>query len=203
MGPDPSAGFNSKVLIDQGFRGPFLINSSCNDFESFDEGRKMSSQLWVRMAGYRNYISSRNVFISSFVSIIKYAGRKLNNLMWLHMSGYLNYISYKYVFISSFFRLQSTRDKNWTIWCGYVWWENSCQYIFLGIVLAFNCGYVYCMILKLYIIYIRFYLLFCFTDKVRGMKTEHTDVSTYVGRIQVHKCFVYGYLANVSTIECG
>ena len=28
------------------------------------------------------------------------------------------------------FHWQSTHDKNWTIWCGYVWRENSCLYIF-------------------------------------------------------------------------
>ena len=66
----------------------------------------MSSQLWLRMAGYRNYISSRYVFISSFVSLIKYAGRQLNNLMWLRMAGYQNYTSSRYVFISSFVSLK-------------------------------------------------------------------------------------------------
>ena len=34
---------------------------------------------------------------------------------------------------------------------------------------------------KLYIIYIRFYLFFCFTDKVHGTKTEQSDVDTYGG----------------------
>ena len=62
----------------------------------------MSSQLWVRMAGYRNYISCRYGFISSFVSLIKYVGQKLNNLMWLRMAVHRNDISYIYVFISSF-----------------------------------------------------------------------------------------------------
>ena len=37
-------------------------------------------------------------------------------------------------------------------------------------------------ILKLYIIQIRIYLFFSFTDKVRGTKTEKSDVATY-GRI--------------------
>ena len=35
---------------------------------------------------------------------------------------------------------------------------------------------------KKYIIQIRFYLFFCFTDKVRGTKNEQSDVDTY-GRI--------------------
>ena len=50
-------------------------------------GYGLSSQIWLRMAGYLNYISSTYVFISSFVSLTKYAGQNLNNLMWLRMSG--------------------------------------------------------------------------------------------------------------------
>ena len=65
----------------------------------------MSSQLWVRMVGYRNYISSTYNFISYFVSLIKYAGRKLNNIMWLYITRYLNYITYRYAFISYFVSL--------------------------------------------------------------------------------------------------
>ena len=34
--------------------------------------------------------------------------------------------------------------------------------------------------------HIRFYLFFCFTDKVRGTKTEHSDVAAYGGRIHVY-----------------
>ena len=87
MDPDLKAGLDSKGVIAQGFRGPFLLNSSCHDFEKVDEGRKMSSQMWLRMAGYINYISSIYVFIPSFISLTNYAGRKLNNLMWLRMAG--------------------------------------------------------------------------------------------------------------------
>ena len=50
-------------------------------------GYDLNSQLWLRMAGYRKYLSSTNVFISSFVSVTKYEGRKLNTLMWLRMAG--------------------------------------------------------------------------------------------------------------------
>ena len=91
----------------QGLRGPFLLSRSCHDFKFFDKGRKMSSQLWVlmagyqnyktytgrkpnnkiRMAGYRIYLSYIYVFISSFVSLTKYVKRKLNILMWLRMAG--------------------------------------------------------------------------------------------------------------------
>ena len=50
-------------------------------------GYGLSSQLWLSMARYINYISSIYVFISCFVSLTKYAGIKLNNLMWLRMAG--------------------------------------------------------------------------------------------------------------------
>ena len=52
--------------------GPFLLNSSCRDFEKVDEGRKLRSQLWVCMTRYQNYIN--------------YVGRKLNTLMWICMA---------------------------------------------------------------------------------------------------------------------
>ena len=87
LDPDPSAGLDFKGVIAQGFSGPFLLNSSWHDFETVDKERKLCSQLWVRMVGFRNYI--------------KYAERKLNTLMWLRMAGYRKYISYRYVFISS------------------------------------------------------------------------------------------------------
>ena len=48
LSPDPSAGFDSGGVMNKGFRGPFLLNSSCHDFEKVDEGRKISSQLWVQ-----------------------------------------------------------------------------------------------------------------------------------------------------------
>ena len=74
----PSSGLNYGGVITQGFLGPFLLNSSCHYFEKLTKDEKMSSQLWVRTAGYRNYIT--------------YAGRKLNNK--LRMAGYKKYISY-------------------------------------------------------------------------------------------------------------
>ena len=113
LDPDPSAGLDFKGVITQGFRGQFILNSFWLDIEKVGEERKFSSQLWVRMAGYQNYI--------------KYAGRKLNTLMWLRMAvefmsiyicgynlsselwlrmaGYLNYLSSTYVFTSSFVSL--------------------------------------------------------------------------------------------------
>ena len=47
----------------------------------------LSNQLWLRMAGYLNDISPTYVFISSFVSVTKYAGRKLKTVMWLRIAG--------------------------------------------------------------------------------------------------------------------
>ena len=105
MGPDPSAGLGYVGVIAHGFRALFLLNSSCQDFEKVDEGRKMSSALWLRIVGYLNYILSRYAFISSFVSLKKYAGRELKNLIWLRMAGYINCISSRYKFISSLFSL--------------------------------------------------------------------------------------------------
>ena len=50
-------------------------------------GRKLNNKL--RMAGYRKYISCRYAFISSFVSLTKYEGQNLNTLVWLRMAGEL------------------------------------------------------------------------------------------------------------------
>ena len=139
MDPDPSSGLDSGGVINQGFLEQLLLNSSCHDFEKVEKGRKLSSQLWyagqkrvllrmtgkfmttsffaynlnnqlwlcmagkfmtkylcvyylsnqlwLRIPGYLNYLSSTYVFISSFVSLTKYAGRKLKIVMWLRMAG--------------------------------------------------------------------------------------------------------------------
>ena len=63
-------------------------------------GQKLNNLMWLRMAGYRKYISYRYVFISFFVSLKKYAGRKLNTLMWLRMAGefmYTYFFAYGYL----------------------------------------------------------------------------------------------------------
>ena len=130
LDPDSSSGLNSGGVIAKGFRGPFLLNSSCHYFEKVDEGRKMSSQLWVSMAGYRNYIT--------------YAGRKLNNLMWLRMAGYRKYISYRYIFISSFVSL--TNYAGWKL--NNLMWlrmagEFTSIYIYSDTIWEVNCGYVW------------------------------------------------------------
>ena len=50
-------------------------------------GCTLECQLWLRMAGYLNYLSSTCIFISSFVSQTEYGGQKMNNLMCLSMAG--------------------------------------------------------------------------------------------------------------------
>ena len=57
LAPDNSFGIDYEGVISQDFLGPFLLNGSCHDFEKADKGRKMSSQLWLSMAVYRNYIT--------------------------------------------------------------------------------------------------------------------------------------------------
>ena len=85
LDPDLSDGLGSGGLIAWVFRGTFFLNISCHDFKKVDGRRKMNSQLWLHMAEYLNYISSRLVFISPFFSLSKYAIQKLNNLMWIRM----------------------------------------------------------------------------------------------------------------------
>ena len=46
LDPDPSAGLDFTGVIAQGFSEPFLLNSSCCYFETIDEERKLSNQLW-------------------------------------------------------------------------------------------------------------------------------------------------------------
>ena len=62
-------------------------------------------------------------------------------------------------------------------------------YIFIWVLLEQSTVATYGGISKLFIIYIRFYLLFCFSDEVRGTKNEHSDVATYGGRIHVYIFF--------------
>ena len=51
---------------------------------------------------------------------------------------------------------------------------------------------------KLHTIQIRFYLLFRFTDKVRGIINEQSDVAMYVGRIRV---YTYQYVSNLYILD--
>ena len=51
---------------------------------------------------------------------------------------------------------------------------------------------------KLYTIQISFYLLFCFTEKVRGTKTEQSYVTMYVRRIHV---YTDQYISNLCILD--
>ena len=86
LAPDMPADLNSGRVIARVFHETFLLNISCHDFEKVDEGRKISIQLWLYMAGDQNYILSRYIFSLSFVSLKEYARIKPNNLIWLHMT---------------------------------------------------------------------------------------------------------------------
>ena len=48
----------------------------------------------------------------------------MNNPMWISMEEEVIYIFYSYIFGLSFASLETLQSKKWTIWCGYVWWEN-------------------------------------------------------------------------------
>ena len=187
LAPDPSAGLDFKGVIAQGFLGPFLLKRSWRDFEKVDEGRKLSRQLWVRMAGYWNYI--------------KYAGRKMKTLMWIRIAVYQKYISSTYIFISSFVSLskyaKKTKHSDVATYDGRIHF-----YLYFRVQFEQSTVATYGGILKLFIIHISFYLFLSFSDKVRGTKTEHSDEATYGGRIHVYIFLAYCYLANVSYLDC-
>ena len=61
----------------------------------------------------------------------------------------------------------------------------------------------YDRISKLFIIYMHIYLLFSFTDRVRGTKNEQSDVAKYGRRIHAYIFSGYSYLADVSSLDCG
>ena len=136
LAPYPSSVIDSGGVIAQGFLEQLLLNSSCHDFEKVEKGRKMSSQLWyagqklrmarkfmttyffaydlsnqlwLRITGYLNYLSSTYVFISSFVSLTKYTGRKMKTVMWLRMAG---------KFMSTYFFAYGYLDNVSSIDCG-------------------------------------------------------------------------------------
>ena len=62
-----SAGLDPVRGIYRFFREPFLIGGSFRFFVFFDEGLKLSSQLWMRMARDIIYILSRYILCSYFV----------------------------------------------------------------------------------------------------------------------------------------
>ena len=81
LDPDPSAGLDFTGVIAQGFSGPFLLNSSWRDFETIDEERKLSSQLW--------YVGQKRVCLrmaGKFMTTYFFA-YNLSNQLWLRMAG--------------------------------------------------------------------------------------------------------------------
>ena len=109
MDPDPSAGLDFTRVIAQGFNEPFLLNSSWRDFETIDEERKLSSQLWyagrkrvwLRMAGtfmttyFFAYDLSHQMWLcmaGKFITTYFFA-KNMRNQLWLRIAGYLTYLS--------------------------------------------------------------------------------------------------------------
>ena len=87
----------------------------------------MSSQLWLRMAGYLNYISYRYVFMYYFVSLTKYAGRKLNNLMWPCMAEeFMSIHYYEYGCCANVLFLDYREQDSVSVKRGYIWRDKSC-----------------------------------------------------------------------------
>ena len=72
--------------------------------------------MWLRMSGE---------FMSIYI-----LGYDFSSQLWIRMEGYLNYLSSTYVLSLLLFHWQSTQDENWTLWCGYLWRENSFLHIF-------------------------------------------------------------------------
>ena len=65
-------------------------------------------------------------------------------------------------------------------------------YLFFRVRFEQSAVATYGSISKLFIIYMRIYLFFRFTDKVRGTLNEQSDVSKYGNRIYVYILFGYG-----------
>ena len=145
----------------------------------------MSSQLWLRIVGYLNYMLCRYVFISSFISQIEYAEKTgqsdvatyggISKLYIIHINIY--------IFFCFTEKLRGTKTRQSDV---ATYGERIHIYIFFRVHFEQSTVATYGGISKLFIIHIRFYLFFCFTDKVRRTKTEHSDVATYGGRIHIH-----------------
>ena len=72
--------------------------------------------------------------------------------------------------------------------CGYEW-RGIHDYIFFRVRYEQSTVATYYGISKLFIIHVRFYLFFRFTDKVRRTKTENFDVAKYCGKSHVYIFF--------------
>ena len=81
LAPDLSSGLDNCQGIAQLFCEPLLFDSSCHDDKKVDKGRKLRSQLWIRMVGDFIYIFSRYMLILCFVLLTSYKGQIMNNQM--------------------------------------------------------------------------------------------------------------------------
>ena len=68
--------------------------------------------------------------IAGEIMSIYFYGYNLSSKLWLHLAVYLNFLSPTYVLSLILFHWKSMRDENWTLWCVYVWRDNSCLLIF-------------------------------------------------------------------------
>ena len=89
----------------------------------------MSSQLWLHMAVYLNYISYRYIFIYSFVSLTNYMGQKLNNLMCLRMAGeFMSIYFHEYAYLANVSFIDCQEQSRVSVKRGYVWRDKSSIY---------------------------------------------------------------------------
>ena len=181
--------------------------------------------MWLRMAGYRKYISSTYIFISSFVSLSKYAGRKLNTLMWLRMAGefmsiyifgyalssqlwlrmagYLNYLSSTYVFISSFVSLTKYAGRKLKT----VMWLRMAGKFMTTYFFAYDMSNQQWLRIAEYINYLSSTYVFIFSfvslTKYAGRKLKTVMWLRMAGKFMSTYFIAYVYLAYVSSIDCG
>ena len=76
-------------------------------------------------------------------------------------------------------------------------------YIYFRVCFEQSTMAMYGGIPKLFIIHIHIYLFFCFTDKVREKKRNTLMWLRMGGEFMSTYVFAYGYLANVSSLDCG
>ena len=63
LSPDTSSGLDSEGVIDQGFRGPFIINSSCHDFDKLTNYKKEQSTVATYVGIYKIYIIHISIYL--------------------------------------------------------------------------------------------------------------------------------------------
>ena len=182
MGPDPSVGLDSGGVIDQVFPGIFIFNSSFHDFETVEEGRKMSIQLWLRMSGYLNYI--RIYLFFCFTDKVRGKKTEKSDVATYFGISKLSIIQIRFYLFFCFtekVRGTKTEKSNVATYGGRIH-----VYIIVRVRFEQSTVATYGGISKLYIIQIRFYRFFCFNEEVRGIKSEQSDVAKFGGRIHAY-----------------